>query len=205
MTAFAMRRRRPTISHIQQTDKTSDLTFYLKTSVDPLKLASSVRSAVAAIDPQIPVLNFTTQENQIHSSLSQERLFASLTSSFGILALLLSSIGIYGVMRYSVTRRTNEVGIRLALGAQPSQILRLLFSEGLLLAAAGLLDWPRRRLFPDPLHPVTLLRSHAHRSPQPLARQPCFSLQARPSPSGFPPAAPPASPRRKPCATTSSR
>ncbi len=121
-----------------QTDKTDDLTFYLKTAADPMKLASAVRRAVAEVDPQIPVLNFSTQEQQIHSSVSQERLFASLTGSFGILALLLSSIGIYGVMRYSVTRRTNEVGVRLALGAQPFQILRLLFSEGLLLAAIGL-------------------------------------------------------------------
>jgi predicted permease len=121
-----------------QTEERGNLTFYLKTAADPIKLASTVRKTVTAIDPEIPILNFRTQEEEIHSSLSQERLFATLTSVFGVLALLLSSIGIYGVMRHSVTRRTNEVGVRLALGAQSGQILRLLLSEGLLLAVAGL-------------------------------------------------------------------
>ncbi len=120
-----------------QTDKLDGETFYLKTRSDPMQLASAVRKAVAGIDPELPVLNFRTQEDEIHLSLSHERLFAALTSSFGVLALFLATIGVYGVMSYSVARRTNEVGIRLALGAQGSQILRLMMTEGLLLALAG--------------------------------------------------------------------
>ncbi len=113
------------------------LTVYIKSAGDPLRLTSSVRKTISAIDPEVPLMNVRTQEQQIDTSLSHERLFAALTSAFGVLALFLATIGIYGVMSYTITRRTNEVGIRLALGAQAYQILRLMMTEGLALAFGG--------------------------------------------------------------------
>ena len=113
------------------------LTVYIKTAGEPLQLTSSVRKTISAIDPELPLMNVRTQEQQINTSLSRERLFAALTSVFGVLALFLATIGIYGLMSYTVTRRTNEVGIRLALGAQAYQILRLMMTEGLALAFGG--------------------------------------------------------------------
>ncbi len=113
------------------------LTVYVKTATDPSRATPTIRKTIAAIDPELPMMDVRTQEQQIDTSLSHERLFAALTSAFGMLALFLATIGIYGVMSYTVTRRTSEVGIRLALGAQAHQILRLMMTEGMALALGG--------------------------------------------------------------------
>ena len=79
-----------------------------------------------------------TQEEQIDELLMNERIFADLSTGFGILALVLACIGIYGLMAYSVSRRTNEIGIRMALGARSEQVLRMVLSEAVWMTAAGL-------------------------------------------------------------------
>lgn len=114
-----------------------EMTFSVKTAADPDAIAASVRKVAQDFRRDLLINNLRTQEEQIHSSLRQERLFASLTTSFGILALTLACIGIYGIMAYTVARRTNEIGIRLTLGAQAQQILAMILRETSWLAIIG--------------------------------------------------------------------
>jgi len=114
-----------------------EMTFSVKTAADPDAIAVSVRRVVRDFRRDLLINNLRTQVEQIHTSLRQERLFASLTAGFGILALILACIGIYGVMAYTVARRTNEIGIRLALGAQARQILTMVLRETSWLAVIG--------------------------------------------------------------------
>jgi len=98
----------------------------------------SIRSAVRAIDPALPVLNLRTQEEQIDRLNSQELLFARLSGLFGLVAVGLASVGLYGLMSHAVLRRTGEIGLRMALGAQPTQVRRMILRESLTLVALGL-------------------------------------------------------------------
>ncbi len=111
-------------------------TFELRAAV-PLALVPSVKSAVAQIDPGIS-LEFTTLAAQVDESLSRERLLATLSGFFGALALLLATIGLYGVMSYNVARRRNEIGIRMALGAEQQRVLTMVLREVAILIGAGL-------------------------------------------------------------------
>ena len=124
------------IPYVQQT-QIRRLTYQIRTAVRPETIVLAVRRVVHAADPQLPLVNVRTQQEQIDSDLQGERLFVTLTSVFGMLALVLASVGIYGVMAYSVARRTNEIGIRLALGAMPRQVLAMVLREASLLSAAG--------------------------------------------------------------------
>jgi len=114
-----------------------EMTVYLRTIVDPNQLMSAVRSRVRDMDSNLPVYAMRTTEVQINNSLSTERMIASLSAVFGFLATLLAVIGLYGVMAYTVAQRTREVGIRMALGAQRWDVLRMVISESLLLVASG--------------------------------------------------------------------
>jgi ABC-type antimicrobial peptide transport system permease subunit len=98
----------------------------------------ALRHVAQQIDPDLPFGNVRTQDQQIEAAMQQERVFVALTSGFGLLALALASVGIYGIMAYSVANRTNEIGIRLALGAQPGQVRGMILRESTWLAAAGL-------------------------------------------------------------------
>ncbi len=113
------------------------VTFALRTSMDPADVVPSLRQVVQSVDRNLPILDIRTQDEQIVASLQHERIFASLTSGFGVLALVLASVGIYGIMAYSVSRRINEIGIRMALGAQPGQVLRMVLGEASWLVLLG--------------------------------------------------------------------
>ena len=103
----------------------------------PTSIAASLRQELRHIDPNLPILRIDTVEEQLNDLLVQERLIATLAGFFGLLAVLLACLGLYGVISYSVTRRTNEIGIRLALGATPGDVLRLVLTESLTLVLAG--------------------------------------------------------------------
>ena len=111
--------------------------FAVRTTGDPAPLIGLIRQAVREVDSNLPRLDIRTLRQQVEGGWSQERLFANLSSFFGLLALLLAAIGLYGVMAYGVARRTNEIGIRMALGAQRGDVIALVMRESLLLVALG--------------------------------------------------------------------
>ncbi len=112
--------------------------FELRTSVDPLSLAAAVRKEVQEVAPRVPVTDMLTQKQVIDSTITQERTFADLCTAFALLALIIAGIGLYGSMAYAVSRRTNEIGIRIALGAERRRIITMVLREVLAVAAAGL-------------------------------------------------------------------
>ncbi len=120
----------------------SDLSFVLRTApgldTDPLSLTEPARRAVTSIDSKLAVSGFTSLEVLSQDSLAGQRTSTTVTSILGVLALLLASLGVYGVMAYSVSRREREFGIRIALGASRSRILRLLYSSVLRLVLSGM-------------------------------------------------------------------
>ena len=116
-----------------------DMTVYLRTGLDPKRLMPEIRRRVKVLDPNIPIYGLRTTEEQIDLSLRTERLVASLSSVFGFLATLLATIGLYGVMAYTVTRRTREIGIRMALGAVGSSVIWMVMREVVLLVGIGIL------------------------------------------------------------------
>ena len=112
--------------------------YYVRAAGDPAAMTAAIRRAVREIDPGLPVIDFHTEEQQIERRNSQERLFAQLSSFFGVAALILACVGLYGLMSYLVLQRTGEMGLRLALGALPAQVLGMVLRESLALVAAGL-------------------------------------------------------------------
>jgi predicted permease len=113
-------------------------TFYVRARGTPEKAFQAVRQIVHRADPQLPIAAFRTVDEQVGRSLSTERLLAALSGSFGALALLLSLIGLYGVMSFVVTRRTREIGIRLALGATGTSAIRLVLRDAVVMIAGGI-------------------------------------------------------------------
>jgi predicted permease len=109
----------------------------VRTEGAPAMLIPAVRLAVASVDPDLPLDRIRTEDDQIAAGFDRERLFATLASALGVLALLLASIGIYGVIAYSVSRRTTEIGVRLALGARPNWILLMVATEAGKVVAVG--------------------------------------------------------------------
>jgi predicted permease len=110
----------------------------LRTAADPANTIADLRQAVAQIDPNLPLTQIHPIQEQVGNMMTQEQLFSSLTTIFSVLALGLAAIGLYGVMSYSVVRRTSEIGIRLALGAQARTVLWMVLRESLILLAIGL-------------------------------------------------------------------
>lgn len=121
----------------QHADDVGRMVVELRTFSDPTGIVNQARAAVASLDPNLPLIEVRTMTQQIDSSLSNERIFARLTAGFGLLALLLASIGIYGIMAYTVARRTSEIGIRMALGARTDQVLCMVLREASWMALAG--------------------------------------------------------------------
>jgi predicted permease len=115
------------------------MTYEVRTHVDPASLTPLLRKAVAGVDRNLPLIAVRTQQQQIDATVGDERAFASLTAGFGMLALVLASIGIYGVMAYTVSRRTQEIGIRVAVGARTGQIVAMVLGETWRMAAIGVI------------------------------------------------------------------
>jgi ABC-type antimicrobial peptide transport system permease subunit len=114
------------------------VTFELRTAGDPSALVNTIREAVREVDPDLPVTNTTTQADAIEGRLAQEKLFAQAYLLFGLLALALASIGLFGLMSYSVARRTNEIGIRMALGARRADVVAMVLKESMTMVGIGI-------------------------------------------------------------------
>ena len=112
--------------------------YELRAAGDPLALAASARRIVAQADARVPVSEISTQARRIDQTIGQERTFATLCTCFAVLAVLIACVGLYGTMAYSVARRTNEIGIRMALGAERRRLIWMVLRDVLAMAAAGL-------------------------------------------------------------------
>lgn len=118
----------------------NDMILTVRTAADPSAIGAALRAEIHALDRNLPVYNVTTLTTQVNNSeaLLSKRLMASLSTAFGAVALLLAAIGLYGVIAYSVARRTREIGIRMALGASAPHVIRLLLRESAGMIALGL-------------------------------------------------------------------
>ena len=116
---------------------TKVLGVVLRGSADPSALAEAARRAIQAVDPNLPVFGVRTLNDMVAGSVAQQRFSAQLMASFAVLAMLLAAIGIYGVLAYSIGQRTREIGIRLALGARGTEVVRMIVWQGMRLILTG--------------------------------------------------------------------
>jgi predicted permease len=121
-----------------ESDFPASASFYVRTTVDSNAMSAELRRKIAALDPAMPVYQMRTLENQLDETLGTERLIAMLSAAFGALATLLAALGLYGVMAFAVARRTREIGLRMALGAQRGVVVWMVMREALTLVAIGL-------------------------------------------------------------------
>jgi predicted permease len=111
----------------------------IRTAVDPALMTPAVIREIQALDPELPAFEFMTMEQRLSQSLARRRFSTLLLGAFGLVALILAAIGIYGVIAYSVTQRTQEIGIRIALGARPAKIMEMMVRQSLSLTAVGVI------------------------------------------------------------------
>jgi predicted permease len=126
----------PLAQHFQE-----DVTIVVRTAMDPMQITASVKQIVAQLDPDLPIYNIRTLDQQIASSpmgMAPMRMGTIIVGGQGIIALFLATLGLYGLISHSVKRRTNEIGIRMALGAKPGNVLRILIGQGMRLVLIGL-------------------------------------------------------------------
>jgi predicted permease len=125
------------LPYVQQTE-VGGMSYVIRTGMPPEAIVPALRRAMAQIDPGLLLEDVRTEQEQIGESMRMERALAALIAGFGLLALALAAVGIYGIMAYSVANRRNEIGIRLALGAQPAQVRGMILRESTWLAVAGI-------------------------------------------------------------------
>jgi predicted permease len=128
----------PTVYTAFASETQRSATFEVRTAGDANAAMTAVREAVKRVDANVPLTRVSTQADQVENRFSQERLFAMAYSLFGGLALLLAAIGLFGLMSYSVARRTNEIGIRMALGARRGDVIGMVLGESLLMVTVGI-------------------------------------------------------------------
>jgi predicted permease len=121
-----------------QWNRPGRLVFYVRTAGDPGGLATTIRQVVRAADPNVPMGTMKPMDVHIQDDIYTDRLIAMLSGAFGLLATLLAAIGLYGVIAHAVTRRTAEIGVRMALGAQPAVVLRMILAEAGRMAGIGI-------------------------------------------------------------------
>ncbi|MDX2150684.1 MAG: ABC transporter permease [Bryobacteraceae bacterium] len=121
-----------------QTESVESVVYYVATTTDPVKVATAMRNEVRRLDAQLPVGDVKTFEKQADESLFLERVIAALSMCFGLLATILAAVGLYGVMAYTVARRTREIGIRMALGAERRQVMWMVMREVAVMAGIGI-------------------------------------------------------------------
>ncbi|HEV2836195.1 MAG TPA: FtsX-like permease family protein, partial [Pyrinomonadaceae bacterium] len=120
-----------------QQEQLTNMTLHVKTATTPEPVAESLRAELKKLDPHLPLYDIKTLTAEIDQSLVQERLVTWLSSAFGLLATLLTALGLYGVLTFSVARRTREIGIRVALGAQRRDVFKLIMIRGVVLVGVG--------------------------------------------------------------------
>ena len=113
--------------------------FAIRTTMDSARLAEAVRKAVASVDPAVPLTEFHTQTALIDRMLRTERLLGFVSGAFGLVALTLAAIGLGGLLAYAVARRTNEIGVRMALGAAAGDVIRMVLRDSLWMVGTGIL------------------------------------------------------------------
>jgi ABC-type antimicrobial peptide transport system permease subunit len=124
-------------AYTQHLQRITRMTFLVR-GADTLALATSARHVVGAMDSRIPVMRLAALDSLIQGTIRQERLFAFLCSAFAALALVIASVGLYGTLAYGVTRRTGEIGVRMALGARRGRVVAMILRESSWMVAAGL-------------------------------------------------------------------
>ena len=135
---YAAEAERPTVYYsIAKTGMEGQITFEVRTSMSPLSLLPAIRSAIHGIDPTLALERPMTQAAQFEQSYTTPMLFARLAMAFGVLAVVLVATGLYGTLTYRLQRRRREIGVRIALGAMRQDVLRMIFSESLRIAATG--------------------------------------------------------------------
>src|SRR5262249_173811 len=113
------------------------LTFYVRTSLDPVQFLATIQPAIARIDPTLPVVELRTLPQQIRENVFQDRVISILSAAFAGLATVLAAIGLYGVLAYTVAQRTREFGLRMALGAEPGRVRRMILRQVVWMTVIG--------------------------------------------------------------------